>query len=346
MSVEAFAAAPGYLNAATMGLPPLAARRALTDALDDWQRGASQAADYDADVQRCRQLFARLVDVPSSRVAIGSQASVTAGLVGASLPDGASVVCVAGDFTSIIFPFLVHADRGVTVRHVPGHQLAAELRAGDDLVVFSSAQSADGTTIDVHGVVDAARAVGALTFCDTTQAVGWLESPAADLDVTVCAAYKWLCCPRGVAFSTFSDRALRSVRPVNAGWYAGESVWDSCYGPDMRLADDARRFDVSPAWLTWVGAVPALQLIADLDPIQRRHGARLADRLRDGLGLQRESRPVLALADADGTRARALTAAGCTIAARAGRVRIAFHLWNTQADVDLALGVLADAPRP
>lgn len=337
---EAFAPVPGYLNAATLGLPPEATLTVMRTALDRWQRGQAQPSDYDLAVQRSRELYAQLVGIPARNVAVGSQASVTAGVVGASLPDGANVLCVTGDFTSMIFPFLVHADRGVTVRHVPLAHLADEVRDGDDLVAFSLAQSADGAVADAASVTEAARRVGAMTFCDTTQAIGWLDSPASDFDVTVCSAYKWLCCPRGVAFSTYTDEAISRLRPVNAGWYAGQSVWESCYGPDMILAPDARRFDVSPAWLNWVGAVPSLALFAGLDPRQRAHGVVLADQLRERLSMPPQQRPVLALDDPDGALASSLADAGCTVAARAGRVRIAFHLWNTDDDVARAHAAL------
>jgi hypothetical protein len=49
---------------------------------------------------------------------------------------------------------------------------------------------------------------------------------------------------------------------------------------------------------------------------------------------------VLSLDDPDGERQRRLQDAGCTVAARAGKVRIAFHLWNTDEDVECAAGAL------
>ncbi|WP_349815113.1 hypothetical protein [Curtobacterium sp. MCBD17_026] len=41
----------------------------------------------------------------------------------------------------------------------------------------------------------------------------------------------------------------------------------------------------------------------------------------------------MTFADADGAALRALTAAGVTASGRAGRLRIAFHLWNDESDV-------------
>ena len=40
-----------------------------------------------------------------------------------------------------------------------------------------------------------------------------------------------------------------------AGWYAGQHPWESIYGTPLRLAEDARRFDVSPAWKITVPVV-------------------------------------------------------------------------------------------
>jgi selenocysteine lyase/cysteine desulfurase len=336
----AFDPAPGYLNAATLGLPPRATADAVRSAVDAWQRGEACAVSYDDVVNRARALFARLVDVPASWVATGSQVAVTAGTVAASLPAGSRVVCVDGDFTSMVYPFLAQADRSVQVSHVPLEGLADAVAQGCDLVAFSLAQSADGRLVDVAAVREAAARVGALTFCDTTQAAGWLEIDAQDFDLTVCSAYKWLCSPRGTTFTTVRPDVLGRLIPVNASWYAGESIWASCYGPQMHLAGDARRLDVSPAWLSWVGTVPSLELFTQLDPAERRHGAVLADQLRARLDQPAQGRPVVSLPDADGALSARLAASGITVAARAGQVRIAFHLWNDEADVDQAADLL------
>ncbi|HET8615557.1 MAG TPA: aminotransferase class V-fold PLP-dependent enzyme [Actinomycetales bacterium] len=335
-----FDPAPGFLNAATMGLPPRRTKAALSSAVEQWAAGQASAAEYDLSVTRARELYARLVGVDQGDVAVGSQTSVTAGMVAASLPDGANVICVDGDFTSMVFPFLAQAGRGVTVQHVPLERLAESIDRSTNLVAFSMAQSSDGRIADGVAVAAAARAHGAMTFADVTQSAGWLPLSANDYDVTVCSSYKWLCCPRGVAFTTVTPEARERLRPVNAGWYAGESIWDSCYGPQMQLADSARRFDVAPVWLSFVGSVPSLELMVSLTPQQRSHGTRLADALRGQLSLAPEGRPVLSLSDPDGELQRRLVDGGCTVAARAGKVRIAFHLWNTERDVDVAARAL------
>ena len=49
---------------------------------------------------------------------------------------------------------------------------------------------------------------------------------------------------------------------------------------------------------------------------------------------------MVSLPDPDGALAARLAAAGCTVAGRAGLVRIAFHLWNDEDDVSRVGGAL------
>ena len=174
-------------------------------------------------------------------------------------------------------------------------------------------QSVDGRVADVEAVrTAAAAAAGALTVCDVTQAAGWLPVDATAFDVTVCASYKWLSAPRGTAFLTVRPDLMDRLRPTSAGWYAGEEIWSSVYGPAMALARDARRFDVSPAWLCWVGAVPALELFAaaPLDAVHR-YTVGLADAFRAGVGLPPGGSAIVRLPDdAAGSRRALLGGAG------------------------------------
>jgi len=331
----------GYLAACTLGLPiddTLAAMRA--DA-EQWALGRADATAYGAVVERVRAGYAELVNVPSGQVAIGSQTSVMAGLIAASVPDGAEVLCVDGDFSSMVFPFLGQAHRGVTVRHVPLGELAGSITANTWLVAWSLVQSATGAIADADAIVAAATRNGAYTLCDTTQAAGWMPVDASTFDATVCHSYKWLCAPRGAAFLTVSTRFGARLNPAQAGWYAGESPWASCYGPEMNLAADARRFDVSPAWPAWVGAEPAIELFRSLDlGAVRAHTVALGDALCDGLDMDRLGQALVSWPDAGGRDFERLTQAGLVTSGRAGRVRVAFHLWNDEDDVADALSAL------
>ncbi|NQX13630.1 aminotransferase class V-fold PLP-dependent enzyme [Microbacteriaceae bacterium VKM Ac-2855] len=338
-----FAGARGYHNACTLGLPALETIEALRADAERWFLGEADAVTYGAAVERSRHSFARIVGVDVSRVALGSQTSAMASVIACSLPDGASVVCVDGDFSSIVFPFLAQG-RGITVRSVALAELASALTDADDLVVFSFIQSRSGEVADVDAVIAAAEGHGVRTVCDLTQAAGVHPVDASLFDATVTHAYKWLCSPRGVAFMTVSESFATELTPVQAGWYAGDDVWGSCYGPQMRLAADARRFDVSPAWQAFVGADVSLALHASLDQREVwRHASGLGDLLCERLGFQPQHQAIVTWADPDGSALAALAAAGLKVSGRGGRVRVAFHLWNDAADVDAIVAALRSA---
>ncbi|MFP3915024.1 MAG: aminotransferase class V-fold PLP-dependent enzyme [Actinomycetota bacterium] len=236
-----------YLDTPTYGLASDRVHEMLVSGLDRWRRGVATMDEYDGAVGRSRRLLAEMVGVDPSRVAVANQVSVLAGVVAASLPGGSRVVAPDNDFTSLLFPLLVHQDRGVTVRTVPLDDLARAIDAGTDLVAFSLVQSADGRVANVDAICEAARRGGARVLVDATQAAGWLPIDAGRFDYMLVGGYKWLMCPRGTAFLTLRAEHDEALRPLLAGWYAGDEVWGSIYGPPLRLASDARRFDVSPS---------------------------------------------------------------------------------------------------
>lgn len=331
-----------YLAACTVGLPPAATRAAVIAELDAAASGRPDPSAASAAVERSRVLFARLVDVEPRRVAIGSQVSVAVALVAASLPHGAEVLVADGDFSSVVLPF-IHAGRSLRVRSVPLAELAESVGPSTALVAFSLVQSATGEVADADAILAAAARCGARTLCDATQAVGWLPVEASRFDALVCHTYKWLCAPRGVSFLTLSDELARDIPPLFAGWYAGADPWSSCYGGDVELAPDASRFDASPAWQAFVGAAPALALFASLDAeALRDHATGLAAAFRRRLGLARPARDsaIVTWADPDGADLARMANAGIVASGRAGRARVAFHIFNDEEDVDLALRAL------
>jgi selenocysteine lyase/cysteine desulfurase len=197
--------------------------------------------------------------------------------------------------------------------------------------------------VDVGALVDHAERHGARVLLDITQACGWLPVDCADIDYVVCAGYKWLLCPRGVAFMAVRPSALDALTPLAAGWYAGDDVWSSVYGSPLRLASDARRLDTSPAWFSWVGAAPTLELLASLDLERvKAHNIALADRFLRALG---EPAGCSAIATVTGPDAAGkLARAGVRTSIRAGKVRASFHLYTREADVDLAIEALRSEP--
>lgn len=336
-----FSPQPGWLNTASYGLPPDPAWEELQAALTDWRGGRTSWEGWGEATERARASFARLVGAEGGDVAVGSAVSQLVGVVADSLPDGSRVVVPEIEFGSNIFPYQMHRDRGVVVDAVPYDDLLDCIDERVDLVAVSAAQSATGEVADLEKLGAAAHAAGAWLVVDATQAVGWLPIDVRHVDALVCAAYKWLCSPRGTAFF-YVDPALRDrIRPTAAGWYAGEDIHANYYGPTLDLASDARRFDLSPAWHCWVGAAPAMELIERVG-VQRiyEYDVSLANRFRAGLGLPESDSAIVSTTRPDaGER---FARAGIRAATRAGSLRVSFHLYNTEEDVDAAVAALTE----
>ena len=328
-----------YCNTASFGLPPRPAWEALQSALADWRGGRTSWEHWGESTERARAVFARLVGVDVERVTVGSTVSELVGSVVTALPPAARVVVPDVEFTSLLFPLL--AQQRLDVRVVPLGELVDAISDGVDVVAFSAVQMSSGEVADLQAIEAAAAAAGVITLCDATQALGWLPIEAHRFDAVVCAAYKWLMSPRGSAFLTVSDRVLERAVPHSAGWYAGEDVHTSYFGPPLRLAPDARRLDVSPAWFSWVGTEPALEVIEQIG-IEAIHGhnVALANRFRAGLGLQ-PANSAIVCADLPGAADR-LHQAGIIAAVRGGLLRTSWHVYNDVSDVDTVLDVVSE----
>jgi selenocysteine lyase/cysteine desulfurase len=330
-----------YLNTATYGLPPRPAFEALQAAADEWRHGRTGFVGWDRSVGAARASFARLARVAEGDVAIGPAVSVFTGLLAAALPAGASVLCAEEDFTSVLFPFLAHRPRGLQVELVPLERLADALSPRHAIVAFSAVQSADGRIADLDAITAAAARHGVRTYVDTTQAMGWLPLDCSRFDYTAGAAYKWMLSPRGTAFFTIRPEHRAELLPLAPGWYAGEDPLATYYGEPLRLAADARRFDVSPAWLSWVGTAPALALLDEVGvETIHAHDLSMAARLRDGLGLPPGDSAIVSVSGLPGDAAERLAAAGVMAAGRGGALRLSCHLYTTEVDVDRALEAL------
>ncbi|MFG2221533.1 aminotransferase class V-fold PLP-dependent enzyme [Streptomyces sp. NPDC048644] len=333
-----------YLNSASSGLLPLRAVSAVRAALDESLSHGSMGRDYFGSSAEARAAFARLLGVPADRVAIGSSVAVQSAFLASTLPPGSEVLAPEGDFSSLVNPFA--ARPGITLRTVPLGDLADAVRPGTALVAFSAVQSRDGRIADMDAVRDAARAAGARTYLDITQAAGWLPLRAADFDYVACGGYKWLLCPRGTAFMVFGGERAAWPDALHAGWAAGEDPGESCYGPVTELPATARRFDEAHANYAYTGAAQSLGLLGEIGvPAVHAHNTALAARYREGLlarGITPCPAPGSAIVCAPGIAGAAdrLADAGVRVSVRDGLLRAAFHLYNSDDDVDLLLDLL------
>ncbi len=217
--------------------------------------------------------------------------SSAAGLVAASLPveAGSNVVLYERDFTSAMLPWQGLERQGVELRLVPLEAVPEAVDERTAIVSVSLVQSAEGRVVDL----DALRATGARIFLDATQAVGAYPVDVEGVDFLVAHAYKWLLCPRGLAFFYAEPERRLEIEPWTAGWKSREDPYEDYYGlPE--LTGDARRLDVSLPWLPAAGGRASLELFASLG-VERiaAHNLGLARALTGELGLPDAESPIV-----------------------------------------------------
>jgi len=327
---------------------------ALASAIASWHEGLLGAADWEAAAPRVRVAFARYLNVREEHVALMGSVAEAAATVAASLPsrDG-TIVVDDGEFRSNLFPWLALGAHGYRIIRVAAGAMGrteALLRAIDErttLIAVSHVLSADGERADLTRLRAAADAVGARIFADVTQSLGVLGCgvAASSLDYLAAHGYKWLLCPRGAAWLVTPHYA--ELRPLMPSW---KSAADGGYfGGALRLADGAARCDTSPAWLSWIGAEAAIGLLSAL-PAEavERHSLGLASAFRDG-AVQAGAMPVstgrpshivaVRVQNPDSVSAR-LRTAGVRARMLGDRLRVGFHYFNNDEDVETALRAL------
>ncbi|MCS6801122.1 MAG: aminotransferase class V-fold PLP-dependent enzyme [Chloroflexota bacterium] len=351
-----------YLNTASAapGARPVA--DALRHALAEWEAGTFSSRAWDAAGLSTRELFAQLINAPASAVALIGSASEGAATVAASLAPG-RVVVGEREFRSNLFPWLALAERGFEIATVPATNgvvptdaLLAAIDHRTVLVAVSAVQFANGYRVWLEPVAERAREVGAFFFVDATQAVGALAFDVAALrpDALVAHGYKWLLSPRGACWLYVAPERLAALRPLAPSWRTAVDPYAQLSGGPYALPADARKLDLSPAWFSFLGAKAALELLLRLpaSAIEARCLA-LAAQFRAGaaqLGLvlaptEAPSHLVGILAANPEALRDALARQGIQTGARGRYLRLGFHAFNDETDVERALDALRRATR-
>lgn len=330
-----------FLDTATVGIPPQEEVTRFQNILERWRQGSLEIETFDQSVKQAASSFSKIVGGTPDRCGIIPQLSIASAMVAQSIEKGAKVLLAEEDFTSVLFPFLQRHQHGeIEAVVVPFEQIVDAISSDISWVAVSAVQSSDGRVLDLDALHAKVQETGTRTYLDLTQAAGWLPIGAFRFDVVAASAYKWLLCSRGVGFIHVSASAFEWLRPIFSGWYAGQDPWTSIYGPPLRLADDGRRFNVSPDWFGYYSAGPALDLLLSVG-IQNiyEHNVHLTNLLRSDLGLPSSNTAFLSLAT--DVTPNELNELGIKASLRAGRLRATFHLYNDASDVEAAAKALS-----
>ena len=247
-----------YLNCAYMG--PLS-DRVLAAGVEGLGRKCRPweivPDDFFTEIERARELFARVVGGDSEGVAM--LPSVSYGMACAarnlSVDRGSEIVVLEEQFPSNIYIWRDLARRSnatlVTVpRPEDGNWTRRVLDALSDRTALAAVPHChwtDGTVLDLTLLGDELRKRGAALVIDGCQSVGALplDVRAVQPDFLVTASYKWLLGPYSHGFLWVAPR-WRQGEPLEQNWIARANARD--FAALVRYTDQyapgARRFDV------------------------------------------------------------------------------------------------------
>ncbi len=360
------AAAGPYFGTASVCLGSRPALETLATQAAAWADGTFDWTEAERAGEACRELFADLLGTDPAQVALTNSASAGANIVAAQLPqaaDGANVVVPAFEFTSNFFPWQRLSDRGYELRHVtPSNgwltldDFADAVDRRTALVAASAVQSSTGQRLDLNALGTMAHDVGARLVVDASQAAGAvdLREELSAVDALFSCDHKFLLGMRGLGYLWVRHDWLDAFEPAFVGWKASAEPLTVFYGPDMNLSETASRLDLSLAWHVAHADRVGLGILESVGIARiEAHNAELIAQLRDrlatvGVAAAPAPGPIgpivsVPLPIDEALLAAELAADRITATFRAGRLRLAVHLYNTVDDLDRLLGALERA---
>lgn len=365
-----------YLNAAGIGLTPLAVQATVIDLVTAIGTGGTSAyfERYDQIMTAPRLAAARLFNAKVDDVAvITSVSEVVSQIAWWRRPRrGENVVVVDIDSAAVTYPWLrVAEETGCEVRFVRAADDPAAFRL-DDIVALmddntaavsvSHVQWVTGLKLDLPTLGRHARARDALLVVDAFHSAGVTPFSAEDLeavDFMATGAFKWLLGFAGAGAVYVNPRQRLAFRPILVGSRTADPPppFKAADSTAIELPDDARRFEYgSSITVPRVAFGAAVNYLADIGfgEIQA-HAQRLGARLMDGVqALGGEVVTPAAAADRAGIISlrfpgwdandlyEALLARQVATAPRNGFVRFAPHAFNDDRDIDRALTALCE----
>jgi selenocysteine lyase/cysteine desulfurase len=349
-----------YLNTAAEGIPAPAFEQALERYFHDKLKGMAGRDDHFREWDECRGLAGRLLGLPAKDVSLCSCSSEAYNLLAGALALEArdEVVVNDLDFPAGVTPWLAGSCRVKLWKSRHGRldvdDLEKLLTARTRLVQTSLVSFVNGHRLDWASFRDVVRrhAREAVVSVDVTQAVGRVEFDCTDADCIISSTHKWLLGPHGGCIVGVPARRSARLTSQAGGWLhlANAFAADRFVRADRKPG--AASFSVGMpnfpavyalnAALGYIDAVGVAKIARHADPLVRQvheglHGLGIAPMCPHEPG---GSGIVAFVHPDDAAIHAALTRARIHVMHNAGRLRVAVHGYNTEADIERFLRVL------
>ena len=365
MRADAFEKPGGhYFLSHSVGLRPLSADKALEDNFTRvWRRGDSNMWDvWLATIARFREPLGALIGASPDEIC--PQTNISSGLAKIlfALPEPRGrrkIVLTEDDFPTIGFVLAQGRRLGYELVLLEGGSRLADIDAWtpafqDDvqLVVATQVFSNSAVLAPAAEIARRARERGVFAVLDIAQSAGAIpiNLNAIQPDFALGTSLKYLCGGPGAAFLWTRRETAAKTTPLDVGWFSHEEPFEMDIR-NFRYAHDAARFwGGTPSVAPYAMAVAGLEVLLEtgieaVSAHNQRLLTRLLESLPDGAILshrkrgERGSAALIAVRDV-ATASRVLANAGIAHDCRRKAVRVSFHLYNTDADVDALLAAV------
>jgi len=358
-----------YLNSCSLGALSHRAMARIATFHEQWHSyGAS--AWYElwlGAIEELRGRVARMLGADASDVALTASTSVALATIASAIDYSRrpKVVIAELDFPTLGYQWMVRDDvEVVRVRSDDGATIdpARFAEAVDDrtaILATSHVFFTTGAIQPLRALADIAHAHGALFLVDAYQSVGQVPVDVRDVDadVFITGPLKWLMGGPGLAYLYVRHELIRQLRPRIAGWFSAKDLF-ACDITRFDFKDDARRFELgTPALPTVHAALGGQEIVDEIGvPAIRERNAQLTERLIERVGdagfrvrcaqsAADRSAIVMIAHDNPGGAVARLASDGIIVDWRPGYVRVSPHFYNTEAEIDRVVDVLAGGTR-
>ena len=363
-----------FAHAGVTALPQFVAD-ASCDYTQQSARNPQEFGDVLRWVKETRQACAQFIGAQADEIALLGPTSLGLSLFanGIDWQPGDEVLCYHGDYPANVYPWIELRRRGVVVRYfepaAPGEitpeLVAAALSPKTRLVALASAHFFTGYRIDVEAIGAILRERGILFSLDAIQTLGAfpLDVEKAHVDFLSADAHKWMLGPLAIGIVYVRKANFEKLRPTLLGaWNVVSPNFNAL--DEIRFVPTAQRYE--PGVLNIAGVLGMRTAIdffhqQGLDRISARLlelKAHLVPRLEEmgfrilGPGIASPAASSITTFRHEHASSTVLFAAlekAKVIASlrhdREGRdyLRFSPHCYNTETELDTALGVLKGA---
>jgi len=361
-----------YFNTAYLGPTPLCAKKKVIESLSRELNPSFYSYDnWIGNSDKLRVQLAELLNCSPDH--IGHAASVSD--INNTIANGMSfnqedVVCaIDKDYPSNVLPWMLrsqHKDGPQfkllslgKERAVSAEWLKHNLPASTKVFCISWVAFDTGTKIDIISIGKMLREREILFVLDGTQGLGGLALTAQELelvDVFTCATYKWLLGAYGHAFAYFSSLALKKIQHTSANWVTSvnsKNVY-SLLDYTTETLPGARKYDRGQTsnMLSLSCLSASLELYAQLGlSCIQNYNSKIRDHFLSNFPKNKYTliTPSEAMGNIIGLKSCAMDPVALEqqlknhnidVSVRQGNVRLSFHFFNTQEQVNQLLTTL------